>query len=82
MHHRDVGDQAGVVQQVAGGEVVGAVDDHVIAADHVHHVLGRHPLGVLDDLDLGIERLQRLLGRVDLGRADAVLAMQDLALKV
>src|SRR4029079_16786303 len=82
VHHRDPRDQAGVVQQVARGEVVGAVDDHVVAGDDVEHVLGGQPLGVLVDGHAGGDRLDRGLGGVDLGLADAVDGVQDLALEV
>src|ERR1700710_2763874 len=37
--HRDALEQRGVVDQVAGREVVGAVDDHVLAVDDVEHVV-------------------------------------------
>ena len=68
--------------QVAGREVVGAVDDDVVAVDDVEDVVGAEPHVVGDDVDVGVERGERLLGRVDLALADAVDVVQDLALQV
>ncbi len=82
MHHRDPLDQGGVVHQVPGREVVGAVDDHVVAVDDVEDVVGPEPHVVGDDVDVGVEQGQRLLGRVDLALADPVHVVQDLALQV
>ena len=82
MHDRDAELHAGVVEQVAGREVVGAVDDHVVAGDDVDDVVGRQPGVVGDDVDVGVQRHQRLLGRVDLAVADPVEVVEDLALQV
>ena len=71
-----------VVQQVAGREVVGAVDDDVVAADDVDDVVGAEAHVVGDDVDVGVERGERLLRRVDLAVADALDVVQDLALQV
>ncbi len=68
--------------QVAGREVVGAVDDHVVAVDDVEHVVGAEAHVVGDDVDVGVELGERLLGRVDLALADAVDVVEDLALQV
>ena len=38
MHHRDAELHRGVVEQVAAGEVVGAVDDDVVVLDDVDDV--------------------------------------------
>ena len=82
MHHGDALQQRRVVQQVSSGEVVGAVDDHVVAVDDVEHVVGAEPHVVGDDVDVGVELRERLLRRVDLAFADAVHVVQDLALEV
>ena len=70
------------LSRYARREVVGAVDDHVVAGDDVDDVGGRQPRVVGDDVDVGVEHRQRLLGRVDLAVADAVDVVQDLALQV
>jgi hypothetical protein len=71
----------GIVQEVAGGEVVGAVDDDVPAlAEDAVDVLGRQAL--LEDLggDVGVERLDRTLGGVGLRLAQPLCGVNDLAL--
>jgi len=67
VYHRNVVAQARVVQQVARGEVVGAVDDHVDALEHPVDVLRRQALAIGQDVDVGIELLDALLGRLRLG---------------
>ncbi len=70
------GEHAGVVDQIAGLEVVGAVGDHVELADDLERVrAGQHGLE-LDDVDEGVEALEPLFGGVDLGAADAVGASE------
>ena len=82
VHHRDAQLHRGVVDQVAGGEVVGAVDHQVVALEDGHHVVGAQAHVVGDHVDVGVEGGERLLGRVDLALADAVDVVQDLALQV
>ena len=81
-HDRDLQADGGVVEQIAGGEVVDAVDDHVVALDDLHDVGGVDPGLVLDHVDVGVERVDRLLRRVDLGDADALGVVDHLALQV
>ena len=73
---------AGVVEEVAAREVVGTVDDHVVAGDDVDDVRRIQPRVVGDDVHVGVQHRQGLLGRVDLAVADAVDVVQDLALQV
>ena len=82
MDHRDPGRDRCVVQQVAGLEGVGAVEDDVVAVDEPSDVVGQEHLVVGHDLDVGVERLDRLAGGVDLLRAEALGRMDDLALQV
>ena len=82
MDDRDAELHAGVVEQVARREVVGAVDDDVVAGDDVEDVVGGQPGVVRDDVDVGVQRDDRLLRRVDLAVADAVEVVEDLALQV
>ena len=63
-------EHAGVVDQVAGGKVVGAVDDHVVAGEQVESVRAVDRVFVADDLQLGVDRLELFLGARDLGPAD------------
>jgi hypothetical protein len=82
VHHGDAELHARVVEQVAAREVVGAVDDHVVAGDDVHDVRRVEARVVGDDVDVGVEHAQRLLRRVDLAVTDAVEVVQDLTLQV
>jgi hypothetical protein len=71
-----------VVDEVAGREVVGPVDDHVVAGEDVHHVVGAEAHVVGHHVDVGVEGGEGLLGRVDLALAHPVLVVEDLALQV
>ncbi len=82
MHDRDAELHARIVEQVAAREVVGTVDDHVVAGDDVHDVRRVEPGVVGDDVDVGVEHRQRLLRRVDLAVTDAIDVVEDLALEV
>ena len=82
MHDGNPELDAGVVEQVAAREVVGAVDDDVVARDDVDDVGGVEARVVGDDVDVGIEHREGLLGRVDLAIADAIDVVQHLALQV
>ena len=82
MHDRDAELHRRVVDEEAGREVVGAVDDDVVAVEDRQHVVGAEPDVVGDDVDVGVEQGERLLGRVDLAIADAVDVVEDLALEV
>ena len=82
MHDGDAELHRRVVHEEAGGEVVGAVDDDVVAREDVHDVVGAEAHVVGDDVHVGVEQRERLLGRVDLAVADAVDVVEDLALQV
>ena len=70
---------AGAVDGVAGGEVVGALQDHVSALDHGEIF---QPLVNRNDGDVGVERSERRAGGVHLDGADRIGAVEDLALQV
>jgi hypothetical protein len=71
-----------VVEEIAGGEVVGAVDDDVVLGEDAIDVLARESLLVADDLHVGVERFQGLSRGLGLRLADAVRRVQDLSLQV
>src|SRR5438552_6469513 len=71
-----------VVQEIAGGEVVRAVDDDVVLGEDAIDVRAGEALLVPDDLHIGIERLERLTRRIRLRRAEALRRVNDLALQV
>ena len=76
------GHHAGIVHQIAGGEVVAAVHHDVVVLDDLHDVLGGEPLRDRDHVDVRVQPLERLARRFGLGLADAVVAVEDLALQV
>ena len=83
VHDGDPVPDRGVVDQVARGEVVGAVDDHVPAvAEDPLDVLGGEPLLVGHDGHVRVERLDRPLRDLDLRLAEPVGRVDDLALEV
>src|SRR5438094_1167632 len=71
-----------VVGEVAGREVVGAVDDHVVGREDAHRRLRVEVLVDGHDLDVGVQVAQRLRRRFDLGPADVVVSVEQLALEV
>ncbi len=73
---------AGVVDQVAGLEVVGAVGDDVVVLEDFERVgAGEHRV-VLDDVEVRVQALEHDLGGVDLELADCRGGVDDLALQV
>ena len=73
---------AGVVHEVAGGEVVGAVGDHVVVAENVERVVRRKAHFVRDDLHVRVDVLQTLSRGLELLSPDVLRAVQDLPLQV
>jgi len=73
---------AGGIDGVAGGEIVGAVQHHVGVADQFCEpgCIGFFTEGV--DLDMGVELFQCESGRIDLVHAYALFGMQNLALQI
>ncbi len=82
MHDRYAQLHRGVVEQVAAGEVVGTVDDHVVSLEDLHDVVGAEAHVVGDDAHIGVEGCEGLLGRIHLAVTDALLVVEDLALQV
>ena len=82
MHHRDAEFHARVVEQVTRWEVVGTVNDDVVAGDDVDDVAGRKSRVVRDDVDIRVQHGEGLFGRVDFSLTDAVDVVQNLTLQV
>lgn len=79
---RSLGPRRGVVVQVAGPEIVGAVDDHIVVREQLQGVVSRDAFCMQVDRHMGIGGAQPVGGGVDLAQADRVLAVQELALEV
>ena len=82
IHVRLPEQHAGVVGEVAGGEVVRAVHDDVVGADDVEGVLAGEAGVVQDDLDVRVEAADGVRGGLGLGPANVRGAVDDLALEV
>ena len=79
---RDAGRDRRVVEDVAGLEGVGAVEDDVVAGDDPLDVRGDEHLLVLDDLDVRVQGVDRDPRGLDLALADPLGRVDDLALQV
>src|SRR5579885_221451 len=77
-----VGDDGGVVEQVARREVVSAIDDQIVVGDDARNIGLVQPLAVGDDLNLRVERLNGLASRLGLVLANTTGVVQNLALQV
>ncbi len=77
------GEDAGVVDEVAGLEVVGAVGDDVVVLEDLERVgAGEHGV-VLDDVDVGVEALEHLISAEStLSLPTVEVRVDDLALQV
>ena len=82
VHDRDPLEQRGVVDQVPGREVVGPIDDEVVAVDDVEDVVGTEPCVVGDHVEIRVNEGQGLLRRIDLALTDPVKVVEDLSLEV
>jgi hypothetical protein len=79
---RNAQPQARRAEQVACGEIVGAVDDDVMSLQQPFDVRRADAFLDGDDFDARVERRERDARRLDLGHADARVGMHDLALQV
>ena len=73
---------AGIVDQVARGEVVSAVGDDVVVLEDLEGVGAREHGLVLDDVERGIERDEFFFGGVELFAANVFGRVDDLALQI
>ena len=74
--------QRGIVDQVTGRKVVGAVDDQVVVSEQFEHVRCLKWVLEGDHLHVGVDARDRLASGVDLRSADAIDAVKDLSLQV
>ena len=73
---------AGIVHQIARGEIVRAVDDDVVVLEKIERVLAGQARFVRVDLNFRIQIAQMVGGRFDFGTAHVAGAEQHLALQV
>ena len=79
---RPLREERGVVVKVTGGEIIGAVDDHIVGGEQGEGVADGHAVAMFDDLDEGIRRAQSPRGGGDFGFADGSGVVEELALEV
>ena len=79
---RLAGKITGIVQQIAGLEIIAAIGHQIVLRDQTGGVLRIQPHGVFVNDNFGINRLEGLRRACHLERADPVGGMDDLALQV
>ena len=79
---RALGEIAGVVDEIARGEIVGAVGDDVVAGDDLDGVLRLEPRGVEARLDMRVQALDALCRASRLVGAGACRVVHDLPLEI
>lgn len=82
MHQWFSKEHRGVVGQVAGGEIVGGVDDQIEFRNQAPRELRREALGVGLDLDVGVQRQQPCLGHLGLGPSHIGFGEEHLPVQV
>src|SRR5271166_2761154 len=71
-----------IVDEKAGGEIVRAVCDDVVARDDVERIVGSETDGMKLHLRTGIDALRRFGSGLRFGPADIARAIGDLALQI
>ena len=75
-------EDADVVDEVAGREIVGTVDHHIVVAEDLHGVFAGERGFEFIDLQVRVDVLHGLCRRVELLLADVFGAMNHLALQI
>ncbi len=60
MHNGLVGDDRGIVKQIARREIIGAIKNHVVVGDDARNVVFVEALDIGNNVDIGIEGLDSL----------------------
>ena len=79
---RPAGESGGIVVEVAGGKIVGSVDDDIVAGEERESVAGSDAFGVFDDGDERIGGAQAAGGGCDFEFADGGVVVEELALEI
>src|ERR1700732_2814018 len=82
VHVRLAEKDAGVVYKIAGGEIIGAVNDDVVVLHYVERVVAGQMRFEAIDLDFGVQALQAIGGGFDFWAADVGGAEKNLALEI
>ena len=79
---RLAGEEASIGNQIAGFEIVGAVEHEIVAADQRHRILRIETGRMRLEMNMRIECMNLFGGAVDLAPSDIGRGMDDLALQV
>ncbi|ESX42504.1 hypothetical protein X764_11125 [Mesorhizobium sp. LSHC440A00] len=82
MHERPLFRRAGIRHHIARLEIVGAVDDHVVARHENGSIVGRQPEIVQFHRDMGIDPGDRCFGALGLRRSDRIGGVDHLPLQI
>jgi len=82
MDQRTTAKDAGVGGEEARREIVGTVDDEVVARDELGGVLDREAFGVQSHLEAGVDLAEGFSRGDRLGQTEGVEAVDDLAMQV
>ena len=81
-HQRALQEKAGVRDQIAGGEIIGAVEHDVVEGKEREREFRVEPRGERLDHDMRVQPSNRVGGAFDLRPADIGRAVQHLALQI
>src|ERR1043165_9425534 len=82
MHYWLIGDNSCIVQKIACGEVVGAINDNIVLVNQTLHVGLIQTPDIGHNLDIRIERGKRLTRRLGFILANTPSIMQNLTLQI
>ena len=71
-----------VIEEIAGRNIVGTIDEEMILLDYVAPVREREKGVVFGHGDGGVERVQKYRRGMDFGDPDSVLGMDNLTLEI
>ena len=75
-------EHTGIIGEITGSKIIGAVDDDIERADNLEGVAAGEPAFVQDQLHLGIEPMNCISGGLRLRTADVRGAVKNLTLEI
>ncbi len=82
MDQRFICEEAGIVDQKLGGEIIHTVDNDIVVVENLERVASGESLFVHRDGHIGVQRLDFFFAREHLGASHIGSMMQHLALQV
>ncbi len=77
-----VKENAGVIDQIAGREIVCAINDDVVFLKNIHHVFARELRAIGGDFHIGVDGRNTVFGGFDFGASHILGPKGHLPLKV